>query len=393
MLVKLLRSIFGYVEFEATGGFAERFVNLCALNGINLWDVKNDGVKVLACTDFNGYKRMRKCARNSGMRLKIAKKHGLALVLKAHKMRVGAAFGAILAIAVLLAASGRVWNVEISGNITVKQSALTDALKELGVYVGASKTKIDVESVEKKLVEEYPELLWSSVNIYGSKALVEVREAEKSPETDSDETPANLVAKKDGRVVLVKSYRGTNKVKEGDVVVRGDILISGVVKMRDLPETLVKASGSVICETVTKRACDVSFEMRADVLKEEKLLKYFSFFGMKIPLFFKKTGDFSVGVGESYVKGGSEKLPVGAVWEQMCSQSENDIKLSESEAALWALFKSIKSARSELLECDVTKFDVSLKLTDSGAVCSFEAVGTENIAEEKLIYIENDVNG
>lgn len=393
MLVKILRSILGYVEFEATGGFAERFVNLCALNGINLWDVKNDGVKVIACTDFGGYKRMRKCARNSGMRLKIAKKRGLTLVLKAHKMRVGAAFGAILAIALLLVASGRVWNVEISGNAAVKQSALTDALKEVGVYVGASKAKIDVESVERELVERYPELLWSSVNIYGSKALVEVREAEKSPETDDDETPANLVAKKDGRVVLVKGYRGTNKVKEGDVVVRGDILISGVVKMRDLPETLVKASGSVICETLTENACEVSFEMRADVLKEEKLLKYFSFFGMKIPLFFKKSGDFSLGVGESYVKGGSEKLPVGAVWEQMCSQSERDIKLSKNEAALWALFKSVKSARNELSECDVTKFDVFLKFGDSGAVCSYKAVGTENIAEEKLIYIENDADG
>ena len=69
MLVRVLRSVLGYVEFEAFGGFAERFINLCTLNGINLWDVKNDGVKVCACTDFDGYKKMRKCARNSGMRL------------------------------------------------------------------------------------------------------------------------------------------------------------------------------------------------------------------------------------------------------------------------------------------------------------------------------------
>lgn len=70
MLVTLLRRIFGYVEFYASGGFAERFINLCTLNGINLWDVKNDGVKVYACTDFDGYKRIKKCARGSGMRLK-----------------------------------------------------------------------------------------------------------------------------------------------------------------------------------------------------------------------------------------------------------------------------------------------------------------------------------
>ena len=100
--------------------------------------------------------------------------------------------------------------------------------------MGARKAKIDTSAVEKELVERFPELSWASVNMYGSKAEVEVREAEKSPEIEDTKTPSNLVAKKDGMVVLVKGYRGTNKVKEGDVVVKGDILISGIVENRDL---------------------------------------------------------------------------------------------------------------------------------------------------------------
>lgn len=390
MLVRVLRSVLGYVEFEAFGGFAERFINLCTLNGINLWDVKNDGVKVLACTDFGGYKKMRKCARNSGMRLKIIKKHGLSLALKHHKTRVGVAFGVVLAVAFMLAASGSVWSVKISGNTDVKLSTLTVALEDLGVYVGARKAKIDTSAVEKELVERFPELSWASVNMYGSKAEVEVREAEKSPEIEDTKTPSNLVAKKDGMVVLVKGYRGTNKVKEGDVVVKGDILISGIVENRDLTETLVRASGSVICETVTVKESAVPLNMRLNVLCEEKTSGYFSFFGIKIPLFFKKKGNFSLGRGESYVKGGSESLPIGIVWEARCSQKETDIELTKEEASLWAFFKNTEEAREELSLCDVTKLEVFEKTADGSQFCTFKATGTENIAEEKTIYRENE---
>lgn len=48
MIINFLRLILGFVEFEAKGGFPERFLNLCTVNGITLWQVQNDGVKVKA---------------------------------------------------------------------------------------------------------------------------------------------------------------------------------------------------------------------------------------------------------------------------------------------------------------------------------------------------------
>ena len=63
MIINFLRLILGFGEFEAKGGFPERFLNLCTVNGITLWQVQNDGVKVKACTSVKAYKNIKKSAR------------------------------------------------------------------------------------------------------------------------------------------------------------------------------------------------------------------------------------------------------------------------------------------------------------------------------------------
>ena len=57
-MIQLLRLLKGYVSFTAEGGFPERFINLCNSNGIVLWDVQNDGVKVKAFTTTKDFKRI-----------------------------------------------------------------------------------------------------------------------------------------------------------------------------------------------------------------------------------------------------------------------------------------------------------------------------------------------
>ena len=39
-LIRLFRFLTGYIVFSGNGGFPERFINLCSLNGISLWDTK-----------------------------------------------------------------------------------------------------------------------------------------------------------------------------------------------------------------------------------------------------------------------------------------------------------------------------------------------------------------
>lgn len=391
MLIKLLRAFLGYVEFYASGGFAERFVNLCTLSGIKLWDVKNDGVKVYACTDFDGYKRIRKCARGSGMKLKIIKKHGASIALKRRKTRFGLCFGAVAAVVLVVLASGSIWSVQVDGVDTVKAEALTGKLEEFGVKAGARKSKIDSEEIEKLLVEEDPELLWASINIYGTRLTLEVRETTPSPETEDLSVPLNIVAAKRGRVILVKGYRGTNRVKEGDFVEKGDILISGVITNRDLSEVVVRASGSVICETEARIKESCSLNKEVSLTSESRHFYKLSFFGICIPLYIKTDGEFT-GSGEKMLSSKETELPIGILRESFCELKNTESVLNTKEATLYAFTLAVEKKREELSLCEINSVSYSVTESEAQVEVVCEANCVEDIAKESEFYYDEPSN-
>ena len=151
-MIQILRLLKGYVEFCAEGGFPERFINLCNIRGINLWNVKNDGVKVVAFTTEREFQELKIPAENSGMTLKIIKSRGLKTFAKCHKWRCGIVSGIILAFCFWVFMSGFIWEVEVLATDGVNVENFTESLAELGVKIGARKSKIDIIQVQNQLI-------------------------------------------------------------------------------------------------------------------------------------------------------------------------------------------------------------------------------------------------
>ena len=114
--LNILRWFSGYVVFGGTGGFPERFLNLCSANGISVWDAKSAGGILTAKTSVKGYKKIRLCAKRSGMRIRLKEKKGLPFVLKPYKQRKGLAVGAVLSAALLIFLNSAVWTISVEGN-------------------------------------------------------------------------------------------------------------------------------------------------------------------------------------------------------------------------------------------------------------------------------------
>ena len=125
-MISIFRYVSGYVEFCAEGGFSERFLNLCKLNGISLWNVKNDGVKVKACTSAREFKNIEKPAKNSGMTVKILENKGIPFWAKRHKWRCGLLVGLVVAVCLVWYMSGFIWEVEIAKEEGVKINNFTE---------------------------------------------------------------------------------------------------------------------------------------------------------------------------------------------------------------------------------------------------------------------------
>ena len=388
MIINILRLVFGFVEFEAKGGFPERFLNLCTINGITLWQVQNDGVKVKACTSIKAYKNIRKSARNSGMKVKILRKRGFPFLIKNNRARAGVLVGLLLVICSLALSTCMLWNIEITGNEKIKSEILMESLNNNGVIIGVFKSKLDTIEIQNKLLDEYKDLSWVSINIFGTKAVLEVKENSEKPQIADATTPMNIIAKKDGLIVLVEGHKGTNAVKEGDVVVKGDLLISGVTINADGSEKTIHATGKVYAKTLTNIYGESETHINWNVLKSSGNKYYLYALGSEIPLFLKCKGE-KLYKGENLLKSTSGELPFGIKWECLGDFQKKEVDLTENQSEFLALLDCVNERREKFKdECEILSLSYSKELSENKILVKCKVSAEENIAEENEIFVE-----
>ena len=182
-----------------------------------------------------------------------------------------------------------VWDVRIDGNDTLSDSEIEDVLRENGFWIGASWSDVDSSSVEAAVLASHPEIAWISLNRRGTVAYVEIIESENVGIRD-EIVPlySNILADRDGVVEEITVKSGAAVVKIGDVVRKGDILISGVVET-ERGVTLCRAEGTVRARS----AIDVSAESIKNV--NEQVYKERFLADVRVILF-----NFSINIFKNY---------------------------------------------------------------------------------------------
>lgn len=386
-MVSLLRYVAGYVEFCAEGGFPERFLNLCKIHGISLWKIKNDGVKVEACTTASEFKRIETPAENSGMKVSVVKNKGLPIFLKRYKWRCGAVFGILITVAFIWFMSGFIWGVEIVEESGVKIEDFTQSLEELGVKSGARKSKIDILEVQEKLLAMYPQLSWVSLNIFGDKAQIEYTPVKKAPMTVDKNAPSNLIASKSGKITLVEGYSGTNAVKEGVFVAKGSLLISGVTVNADGSEKFVRASGKVFARTENYIKEAMPSEAEKFITTGGAKRYILDLFNLKIPFGFSPDGDI-VNCSTVNLEANSTVLPVRVTREDGVLLSETKVVFDEAESLLVCLKECVEKKRNGFENTELEKISFSTEKTGKNATLTMKITCVEDIATEQLVAVE-----
>lgn len=174
--------------------------------------------------------------------------------------RPGLALGTVLLVLWCLYAEHLVWRVEIDGCQTLSESAVQEILAAHGCGVGDYIPAIDCDALHATVKAEHPEIAWLSVYLHGNTASVQLRET-KFPEVKEHTagTYANVVAACAGEIVSVRVYEGEAVVVPGDVVLPGELLISGVVSMKNEGQSRLEyASGAVLAKVAYPIAIEVT---------------------------------------------------------------------------------------------------------------------------------------
>ncbi len=255
--IYILRYIKGYVTFTAKGGFTERFINLCSINGILLWDTSySDNILRSKC-QIKSISKLRKAAKNSGVKLLFTDSYGLYNDLKKQKDRLGLLIGAVFFVVFYTLMSCFVWTIDVSGNNTIPYDEIIEKADLCGLRTGTFKPLFDETAAANLLSSDSNgEISWCAFNIKGSRALIEIREQKASLKDDNITEPCNIISDSNGIILSIEVYEGVGEVNEGDAVNEGDLLINGVNDNEDYSILFVEADGKITAET------DKSFGLR-----------------------------------------------------------------------------------------------------------------------------------
>ncbi|MCR4616023.1 MAG: sporulation protein YqfD [Clostridiales bacterium] len=387
MLAGLLRMVTGSVEFTAEGGFPERFINLCSIEGIPLNGLYCSGGILKGNTSIGGYKKMRTVAKKSGMRMKIKSKKGLPFFMRKNRKRVGVIAGAVIFAVITASLSTRIWSVEVEGNVLLSDEDIISVFEDLGVHIGVSKKSLDTREIQSAAARRMDKVMWTSLNIDGSTAVIEIREVTEPSEKISEGTPCNIVASGEGTVETVEAYTGKAEVKRGDGVRKGSLLVSGVIENKDGTVTIRGADAYVAALTEHKYSAAVPFE---PVLQKTELLKkryYLHILGLKIPLGigFRKTDDTEIYVSERCLSARGKRLPAGILTKRYAENTGAKITLTEDTAVLAAYEKIIHEMGAELVNAEITDCIMKEKISDDGVQLSAAVNCRENIGRKLKI--------
>ncbi len=281
----LLHLLCGYVQFSASGGFTERFINLCSLEGIPLWNLKPETNRITACTSINGYLSIKKSAVRSGMRLKVLRRRGLPFFLDKYRRRSGLLIGFVLFLAVISLMSSMVWTININGNSVTTNEEILTVLAEAGLEPGVFSDRLNAAEIRFFALSRLENVTYIAINLMGSAVNVEVTERTPVPQLISSDAPCDVVSAVDGQIAVLEVYEGTKMYKPGEAVRAGDVLAGGFVELADGSVRFRHAEAYALITSQTKIESNVKKRKENMVLSEQKRHITLHIFGLDIPMF------------------------------------------------------------------------------------------------------------
>lgn len=383
LIIELIRWLFGYINFQASEGFPDRFINLCTNNSIPLWNIQNIGGNLSASTTIEGYLNIRSSAKKSGMKLRVKEKKGLVFFLKKHKRRVGIVIGAFICLIIFTILSQFVWNVSVVGNDKLETDFILNAFEDYGIKIGTRVTKEQMKEAAEKAVIDIAALSWATINQKGTVLVIEVREKVDVPQMYDNSKPTNVIAKEDGVILSLDILYGNAEAKIGSAISKGDLLISGVVNHPDGSQSLIHADGHIKA-LVKKNKITNSNAFSLYKLQNESERKNLFFFGLKLP-FGKKVPETFFTEHKSFLETDEMQLPLGIITEYGAEFSADKFEKTESLQKKLALYDNALYVCDLLDYCEIK----SSYIIEKGNEYEFCAECEQEIGILQEIYVEN----
>ena len=365
----LVRLILGYVRIEVEGYYIERFINICNSRKILIWNLKREkNVKLFLNIGISDFRKLGEIARKTKCRVKIRNKKGIPFLINRYKKRKIFVIFLIILIIIIYFSSLYVWNVDIKVKDNLEIKGIEEDLKKLGLKNGINKSKIDTEYIINKLLLDREDISWIGIDIEGTCAIVNLVKADKSPEIIDSKDYCNIVAKEDGMITKITARNGTAKVKVGDVVKKGTVLIEGIMEGKYTDARKVHSLGEVQAKVWYTKSEKFYFKQNVKNKTGEEEIKYelnFNNYTLKLYNKFSKFDLFDTErISKNLKFGKNFYLPIGITKIINKEEYEEQIQYNLEEAKDLAV-KSLSEAIENEIENKDNICDKIVKVQES----------------------------
>ena len=393
-------SLVGYTRFSVSEEQAARFIELCSALGIFCrsegYKSSPDGVNraFFVCSALSR-QNLFFAAKRYGITLHDRVEHGLPLFIRSHffsAKRLGLTLGFICA-CLMIFFSGRVlWDIRIVGNQRLSQSEVMALLEKNGICIGMKKSDVETSVIENRVLMSSSDVAWLSINIRGTVATVEIKEAHPSVD-GSKLTASNLVSNANGTVERIEEIHGNLSVALGDAVSEGQLLVGGIYDSSAFSGLrYTRARGKIFarCEK------DIHVEIPLTYTKKvytgaKKVQKSLIFFKKEVNFFGNSRNSYAscdkINTERYFNFFGLGDLPFGVrtttYLEYETESAERDIEIA-MEQALFELSEQISRSSPE---CELLRKQISTEISDTALILDCHIVCVQNIAVEKEIEI------
>ena len=363
-LLRFFRFLSGFVVFEGSGGFPERFLNLCSLNSINVWDAKSTNGTLRAKTSIYCYRKIRQSARKSGMRLRVKEKHGLPFLVRPYIKRKGLFAGAAISAVIILILSSCIWTISVSGNEKFTDEQIIAIAEEYGIKTGKLRHFINPDEIRESIKADVDSINWFSVNIDRTAVSLEVLENSGGNEILDLTTPCNIVSAEDGELLRLEVYCGEAALRPGNAVTKGTLLISGVVERADGSSDFVHARGKAVIRTRKEISHAVPLQIQCKKLKDMKKRYSAEIFTLRLFPAGRKDGVF-LRTEKAMVEYNGIILPAGIITDTFCSIYDEEINLSTTQAALLCRYGFFLKEREIMTNSENESKQIKIEYSDN----------------------------
>ena len=391
IISKVFCYIRGFLTIIIEGLFPERFINICSLNKIELKNIKRkDSTHILADMKIGDFGKLHKIHKKANCKIHIQKKYGLLFFIHRHRKRKALIAGILLFFLLLNILTQFVWIINITGNVDVSQDEILKCAYSAGLRTGMSVSKVDSSEIQSYMMTNMDRLSFVSVNRIGTTVNIDVRERAKMRKHFDRDVPVNIISAQSGVVEKILTKSGTAVVKEGDVVYKGQLLVSSANDSKLYGIKYSHSDAEILGRVWHEKSLPVnSYDTKktstGEVLKKRKL----KFFNFSVNLFIKNKILFEKYDILSYTKyitlGKGKVLPIGIETTEYKEYKEERVKMSEKE---------IKNKLSSELnkECkDGEIVNKTIKKKDGIITVTYECL--EDITQEEELNDGGKISG